>query len=115
MGETIECEIKFHCTSLKSESLLNKKKRLELESQQNQIKENDRFLLENDFDKIKLEEIPNSMFSMFSNIPSSTPSITSNLSLPGTPSSSSSINNFLPSFKTSKSHENLGKLFGHTF
>ena len=46
----------------------------------------------------------NPMFSMLSNIPSSSPSVISNLSLPGTPSSSSSMS-FLPSFKTSKSNE----------
>ena len=36
VGETIECEIKFHCLS--SNSLLNKTKRLELESQQKEMK-----------------------------------------------------------------------------
>lgn len=107
VGETIECEIKFSCSSLKSESLLNKKKRLELEAQQNRIKQADQFLLENDFEKIKIDEVPNSMFEMLSNIPSSTPSITSNLSLPGTPSSCSSNNNFLSAFKSYKSNDNV--------
>lgn len=106
VGETIECEIKFRCSSLKSESLLNKKKRLELETQQSHIKKNDQFLLENDFEKVNLNDVPNTMFSMLSNIPSSS-SITSNLSLPGTPSSSSSVNNFLSAFKSSKSNDNL--------
>lgn len=107
VGETIECEIKFSCTSLKSESFLNKKKRLELEAQQNRIKQADQFLLENDFEKIKIEEASNSMFEILSNFPSSTPSIKSNLSLPGTPSSCSSNNNFLSAFKSSKSNDQI--------
>ncbi len=110
VGETIECEIKFRCTSLKPESVLNKKKRSELETQQQQMKQNDCILLENDFEKIRLNELPNSMFSILSNIPSSTPSVTSNNSLPGTPSSisnTSSINNFLQGFKPSKSNNKL--------
>lgn len=107
VGETIECEIKFHCSSLKSEGLLNKKRRLELEAQQNLIKQRDHFLLENEFEKVNINEelLPNnnnSMFSMLSNIPSSSPSVISNLSLSGTPSSSHSLN--LPfSFKTQTS------------
>ncbi len=110
VGETIECEIKFRCTSLKSESVLNKKKRLELETQQTQLKANDRILLENDFDKINLNELPNSMFSILSNNPSSTASVASNHSLPGTPSSSSnssSTNSFLHNFRSSKSGDKL--------
>lgn len=93
VGETIECEVKFRCVSTK-ENIFGKKKRQDLELIQNEIKEKDKFLLENEIDSTKLDEITESMFSMLSSIPTATSSISTNMSLPTTPSSPGTRSNF---------------------
>ena len=72
------------------ENIFGKKKRQDLEIQQNEIKEKDKYLLENEIDDTKVEEITESMFAMLSSIPTATSSVSTNMSLPTTPSSTSS-------------------------
>jgi hypothetical protein len=59
---------------------------------QDEIKGKDKYILENELSDTKVNEITESMFSMLASIPSA--SISTNLSLPTTPSSSSSKSNF---------------------
>lgn len=108
VGETIECEIRFKCTSNKNK-IITKKKQKELEEELDEMKLNDSFLLEPQINNPKVNEISDSMFSILSTHPSQLSS--ANSSLPGTPlieknnffrpSSSKSFQSFLSSEESS--------------
>ncbi len=72
------------------DNIFGKKKRYDLETKQNEIKEKDKFLLDNEIDDTKVEEITESMFAMLSSLSTATSSVSTNMSLPTTPSSTSS-------------------------
>ncbi len=90
VGETIECKIKFKWLSSNKSKIMSKTNRQELEQQQVELKEKDRYIIESqESENSTQNEMNESMFSVFSNHQSQTSS--SNSSVASTPVTNNNI------------------------